>query len=153
MERISHMTWTGDASGAAAGVSLMREYLRRSAVWAEALHDKEHWRFIDLPKRLAPGLALDSATAAKLHEIMDRHHLTSLVRQLCDMALRWSLIVDRPETKAFGLPDPYEPLLQFFEAHGAFTVEHGFIDLDGAALPIRTWAENAAAPIQAQVSP
>jgi hypothetical protein len=33
--------------------------------------------------------------------------------------------------RAFDLPDPYEPLVRFFERGGAFSVEHrAFIDIE-----------------------
>ncbi len=35
------------------------------------------------------------------------------------------------------LPDPYEPLLLFFERGGGFTVENRMVDVDSAGIPLR----------------
>jgi hypothetical protein len=41
-----------------------------------------------------------------------------------------------------GLEDPYEPLLLMFDRGGGWTIEAGFIDVDGAAIRQQTWLDH-----------
>jgi hypothetical protein len=44
-----------------------------------------------------------------------------------------------------GLEDPFEPLLLMFDRGGGWTIEAGFIDVDGSAIRQRTWLDHLTA--------
>lgn len=129
--RIERIDWS--ASDAAAHrrsrVALLREFLRRSALWSEALGCPTLWPFFDLaarvdppspevePPRLRPGVALPE-----------------LVRATLGWMLRWEAI--GAAAPGVDLPDPYEPLLVCYERGGAFRREQRLLDVGLAALAL-----------------
>lgn len=114
----------------------LRGFLQASARWAVRLGLEAAWPFrLELAARLAPDAALPPERLDALLGDAARDAPTS--RALARDALAFAAARDRPEVASFGLPDPYEPLLDVFEACGALVVEHGFIEIQGAgAVPV-----------------
>ncbi|MDB5387984.1 MAG: hypothetical protein JWM11_3630 [Planctomycetaceae bacterium] len=103
-------------------VDLMREFLRREALWARRLSIEAALPFANIPSAVVPGV--DSATqyAADLSSyacsIVEYESLSNILNWLSIKRTHSSEVVN------YGLPDPYAPLVQIFEFNGTFTREH-----------------------------
>ncbi|MFI8993774.1 hypothetical protein [Streptomyces sp. NPDC053542] len=139
LEELRTVDWYGDWDTAnshrRSRALLMREYLRRAALWARAYGAEEAWPFFDVTEHAAPGFEPPPDLAAELAEYVSRLGTPSL-RRVCRGAVRWAALRadatglrDLPE-----LPDPYEPLLFMFGRGGGYSVEE-FIDLYGVLIP------------------
>ncbi|MFF4365626.1 hypothetical protein [Streptomyces sp. NPDC001594] len=115
---------------------LMWEYLRRAAVWAKACGAEEAWPFYDVTPYLDPEFELHSAQAAELEELL-RAVLGQELRRTCAGAVRLAALRERSPAAVAGLPDPYEPLLLFYERGGSFTRDCSGVHLDLVGLLYR----------------
>jgi hypothetical protein len=115
-------------------VALMREYLRRAALWARELDAEGAWPFFDIAALIAPGLEPPRELAEELETLLYERVGWPTVQTCCRAALRWAALLDSGRPIPVGLPDPYEPLLLVFERGGEFYIEHVFIELDGASI-------------------
>ncbi|EGG48270.1 hypothetical protein SGM_1565 [Streptomyces griseoaurantiacus M045] len=148
VERLRGIDWVDDAAAyehANSRALLMREYLRRTAEWAEALGDREGWPFFDLAERVAPGVALAPEVEAALDEVLVEASPASL-RQACRAAVRWAALREAgTELPSGPSEDPYEPLLLMCERGGGYFIEQ-FIDLNGVMVPLGTVDSNLSTP-------
>ncbi len=132
--RLMAIDWRGDFTRTRSRVKLMREYLRRSAWWADALACPDKWPFFDIAAGVDPAVRAETQlVAAVLAELKADVLLTPLVVRTCEWALHWSAL------RVAGVPrsdldDPFEPLILMYERGGEFTIEHGFIQVDQAAI-------------------
>jgi hypothetical protein len=124
---------------------LMMEYLRRAALWAQELDAARDWPFFDIAAHIAPGVVPPQDLASQLDTLIYEHIGWPTVQECCRAALRWAALLDSGRPLPDHLPDPYEPLLLVFERGGGFFTEHGFIDVDGAAIPPTTMDKHLAA--------
>ncbi|MFI5944981.1 hypothetical protein ACIBCB_32740 [Streptomyces uncialis] len=118
---------------------LMREHMRRAALWAEAYGVPERWPFFDVAELARPGLRLGAGLAAEA----DAFAATLAPRGLgvvCRAAVRWAAVGSRglPE-----LPHPYEPVVTLFGRGGGYSVGQ-MIDLDGISVPYGSFAGSLA---------
>ncbi|MFK0257442.1 hypothetical protein [Streptomyces sp. NPDC090445] len=156
LERLRAIDWkdetggAGEAGGAAAWehaasrALLMREYLRRSALWAQACGAEAAWPFFDVAEHLDAGAARTPPdVAAELEDLLNGLAPASL-RTTCRAAVRWAAVRDAGQEPAGGLPDPYEPLLLMYERGGGYYLEE-YVDLNGTMIPLGDVAGNAAA--------
>ncbi|MGW3293058.1 hypothetical protein ACWC9S_03720 [Streptomyces xiamenensis] len=131
-ERLKSIDWlddTGAFDHTGSRMALMREYLRRSARWAEAVGAAESWPFFDLGEAIEPGIHVDGDLAAEMEDFLYQNVTRGSIRNTCWGAVHWAALP--PDTLA-GLPaldDPYEPLLLFYERGGPFTLEGPFINV------------------------
>lgn len=112
---------------------LMWEYMRRAAVWARACGAEGVWPFFDVTAYLDPEFELGHEQADRLQELL-RGVPGEELRRTCAGAVRLvELRARKPELVA-GLPDPYEPIVLFYERGGSFTRDCSgvFLDLVGA---------------------
>ncbi|MFD0376230.1 hypothetical protein [Streptomyces sp. NPDC127112] len=98
---------------------LMWEYLRRAAVWARACGADGVWPFFDVTPCVDPGFELGAEQAAGLAELLLRVPGAEL-RRTCEGAVRFAELRARRPDAVDGLPDPYEPLVLFYERGGSF---------------------------------
>ncbi|MFI7452202.1 hypothetical protein ACIBQX_32225 [Nonomuraea sp. NPDC049714] len=119
---------------------LMREYLRRAALWARHC-GAGGWPFFAISQHVEPADRLPGDVAADLEEFMLSGVGPRSIATTCRDAVNWAALPS--ETKA-GLPDPYEPLLTLYERGGGFFIEE-FIDLNGVMIRLGTVESNAAA--------
>ena len=110
-------------------LALMREFLRREALWVTWLNaDKMELPFTDLAACVDPSVRCDPAILATAKPIS--HSLAE--SRCCANYLHWSALRDAKPTlvQSFGLPEPYEPLLWLWRRGGSFSREHKvFIDV------------------------
>lgn len=105
--------------------ALVREYLRRMALWAEALRCEGEWPFFDVAAVIEGG-----RTTGAIDPDLQFAPLPGLggaFRAALAAAVHFAEIAERPEARMHGLPDPYEPLIRLFERGGTMATEHGMI--------------------------
>ncbi|MCP9207053.1 hypothetical protein [Streptomyces cucumeris] len=147
LERLRAIDWSDDSAAfdhANSRALLMREYLRRTALWAQAYDVEDTWPFFDVAEHVAPQVQLAPELTAELDEVLTGVMPSSLKR-MCRAAVRWAVVrqsgIDLPK----GLPDePYEPLLLMCERGGGYFVEE-FVDLNGAMIQLGSVERNLAA--------
>jgi len=108
---------------------LLQEFLRRELVWATRLDMKvprSAHEFYDLASAVWPTVLPEDDS------ILPATRLLGTVEGLCAIkAARWYWLLDNfPELLPWqDLPDPYEPLVWFFERGGRLAMEHGILDV------------------------
>lgn len=112
---------------------LMWEYLRRAAVWAGACGAEGVWPFYDVTAYVDPEFELGHGLADSLEELL-RGVPGEELRRTCAGPVRLAELRARNPELVAGLPDPYEPIVLFYERGGSFTRDcsGGFLDLVGA---------------------
>ncbi|MEU9043942.1 MULTISPECIES: hypothetical protein [unclassified Kitasatospora] len=127
--------WDGAQPHLRSRAALMREYLRRSALWADAFDAAGLWPFFDIALHIDPTIRADSDVAADLEAYLSGAVRRRTIRETCRGAVHWPTF--RRETKVVlpELPDPYDPLLLLYGRGGGFYVEE-HIDLDGISVPL-----------------
>lgn len=147
--RLRAVAWDDLESAFAHGRSralLMREHMRRAALWARVCGAEERWPFFDVTEYLAPAFEPAPEVAAELEEYVRRIGTPSL-RRVCRGAVRWAAARSEGRVEPSELPelpDPYEPILLMFERGGGYSIEE-FIDLYGVMIPYGTLDSNARA--------
>jgi hypothetical protein len=109
-------------SATLACVDLMREFLRREALWSKILGVAESLPFADLPNVVSFGIQLSIDHLG----LIDSFSTSLIEKTCCVYMLKWYQI-PKSVVQAFGpsLPgDPYLPILKLFEVGGFFTREH-----------------------------
>ena len=124
-------------------VSLMREYLRRAARWAESLNCTSEWPFFDIAAHVDPTVRADPVLVTRIEKNFEAHPAWPPVRDTSIWALQWAqLKAISPSSIPPHLEDPFEPLILMYERGGGFTTEHGFVDVDMAGIPLRSWRDH-----------
>ncbi|MGW6613691.1 hypothetical protein ACWGA0_09585 [Streptomyces erythrochromogenes] len=112
---------------------LMREYLRRAALWAQAYSAGSAWPFFDVTAYVDPGFRLAPRTAAELDVYLGRVPGAE-IRETCAGAVRLADMRERNPAVLPDLPDLYEPLVLFYERGGEFVRDNaGGPDLTGVS--------------------
>ncbi|MEU9236487.1 hypothetical protein [Streptomyces subrutilus] len=151
LERLRAAEWDGEWEDLLGRVMsrrlLMREYLRRAALWARACSAEAGWPFFDIVEYLDPAFAPVSEEAtAQLRELCQIIVVSPVIRT-CTGAMRLAEFRERRPDDLPDLPDLYEPLLLFYERGGPFLLDHaGFLDLAGVLVRPGTLAGRAAGP-------
>lgn len=113
-------------------MALMREFLRREALWVKWLEaDQNELPFADLAALVDSSARCENNIIARARSFPH----SSAEGRCCNNFLHWSALKEaKPDlVKSFGLPDPYEPLLKLWERGGFFSREHRvFIDVSYA---------------------
>jgi hypothetical protein len=123
--RIEAIEWELDLTRARLHVQLVREYLRRMALWAQSLGVPQEWPFFDVANAVDPTVRADAETILRVREHLDAGKASWWGNKISEWALHFAAL--QPQR---GLPDPYEPLLVLFDQGGDFSTESGFIDVD-----------------------
>jgi hypothetical protein len=144
LARLQAVDWNGGSGfeHRRSRVRLMAEYLRRAALWAQALDATDDWPFFDITAHLAPAVHTPEDEAKDLEVLIYNHVGWPSVDRIARAALRWAAMKDAEVRLPPGMDDPYEPLLLMFDRGGAWTTEAGFIDVDGGAIRQQTWLDH-----------
>ncbi|MGQ7752280.1 hypothetical protein ACUN29_27970 [Streptomyces sp. WC2508] len=138
LERLRSVDWYGDwdvANGhSRSRALLMREYLRRAALWAQAYGAEEEWPFFDVTEFVDPAFRLDPEVGSELEDYLAHNVGTPSTARTCRGAVRWAALRTGGEATLPELPDPYEPLLLMYGRGGGYSIEE-FIDLYGVMIP------------------
>ncbi|MFF1559957.1 hypothetical protein [Streptomyces sp. NPDC058279] len=146
-----------DFEHGASRARLMREYLRRAALWVAELRkdgprpffgagDPDHWPFFDIAARVDPRVRAEEAIAARLDAFLSEHASGFLVGTVCRAALHWASLSDESLARYPHLPDPFEPLVLLLERGGGFSIENGFIDFVAHRVRLTRWEDHVTAP-------
>ncbi len=121
LNRILSLEWQGgDLSRQTSQLALFGEYLRRFGRWC---HRLEWWEAHPVASDL-PGQLVTDDQAAPVNTTLMQQTLRTLgettvyERMLLTRVLNWAAIADDETVLRYQLPDPYEPLLMFFERGG-----------------------------------
>ncbi|MEU6294432.1 hypothetical protein [Streptomyces erythrochromogenes] len=150
LNRLRAVQWVGDWDHVLARVVsrrvLMREYLRRAALWAQEYAAESAWPFFDVTPYMDPGFRLPPATAAELEAYLSRVPGSEL-RETCAGAVRLADVRERNPAALPDLPDLYEPLVLFYERGGEFVRDDaGGLDLTGVSFRPGTPQGNLSTP-------
>lgn len=106
--RLRGVVWEESLVRNGSRIALMREYPRRSALWAQALDRMEQWPFFDIAAAVDPEAQVDEELLGSVLDSLE------------------------------GLPDPFEPLLAVHERGGSFGRKAGSIRIGpGDGIPDR----------------
>ncbi len=112
---------------------LFMEYLWRQALWMHTLKPVEQavFPFADWAWQFDSSVAVDWHLRNALFEHL-RPTNSTFLRGLLLLAVKWSAIRDHPAIEALELPDPYDPLLVFYQRGGTFyyNAEWKFFELN-----------------------
>ena len=144
-DRILAVDWSGPLTRTRSRAALMREYLRRSAWWAQAGNGAE-WPFYDIASTVDPSVRADPAVVQRVLAHLDRSRQGVLVQRAAEAALHFAALRESgrplPAVPA-SAADPFEPLVAMFERGGGFRLGGGtLIEVDTAGLPKGTLAQN-----------
>ncbi|MGW9303881.1 hypothetical protein ACWHA3_24075 [Streptomyces cyaneofuscatus] len=143
-DRLQAIDWTDDAIAfrhVHSRALLMREYLRRAALWAQAYGAEEAWPFFDIAEYVDADTTTPPEVADELEQLLKDLAPASL-RTTCRAAVRWSALREVHRDLPANLPDPYEPLLLMYERGGGYYLEE-YLDLNGVMIPLRDMESNA----------
>ncbi len=119
-QRIIRLSWVHSVTqsrsarqkqGLQTGAKLFQEYLRRMALWSQALN-AEQWPFFDVAARINPTVRADALYIRQLSKSLFPN---TFVWASAHWILHWAALDGRPEARAYDLPAPYSPLLRFYE--------------------------------------
>ncbi|MEU7433434.1 hypothetical protein AB0B07_21780 [Streptomyces sioyaensis] len=147
LERLRAIDWSDDSAAidhAKSRALLMREHLRRSALWARTYRVERAWPFFDIAEHVDAELQTPPDVSAEVEEVLAGLAPTSLKRT-CRAAIRWAVLRDAHDDLPADLPDPYEPLLLMYERGGGYFLEE-YLDLNGVMIRLGTVESNASAP-------
>ncbi|WP_298914721.1 hypothetical protein [uncultured Nostoc sp.] len=131
---------------------LVREWLRRMALWGKALNATQKWPFISIvdeifgEREISEPVIIEIFGEQEISEsvlaeitvfLRDRVNIYTTIASL--WYIRWSGVKNQREVTQFNLPAPYEPLIVFFELGGWLRKEQKF--LDGVMIDIDNWKE------------
>ncbi|MCF3180791.1 hypothetical protein IPZ70_12735 [Streptomyces polychromogenes] len=156
--RITAIDWRAVGESFEHGTScarLMREYLRRAALWVQKLQkvhpgpffdvsQSDRRPFFDIAKYVDPSVHADDELVEELDGFLSEYSSSLLTGRICRAALNWASLTDESLAGFGDLPDPFEPLLLVFERGGAFWIENGFIDFVASRVRPATWEDHLA---------
>lgn len=132
--RLHGVTWEESLDHNGSRIALMQEYLRRAALWAQALDRTAHWPFFDIAAAADPDAQLDEAYLDSVLAGLSGRGLRPLDERVIRYMLNFTVLAARPQ----DLPDPFEPLLAVYERGGSFGREAGSIRIGvGDGVPAR----------------
>ncbi|MFB6875467.1 hypothetical protein [Streptomyces sp. NPDC056323] len=145
LERLRAVDWYGDwdmaVSHSRSRALLMREHMRRAALWAQAYGAEEQWPFFDVTEFVDPTFRLDPEIESELKDYVAHNVGTPSTARTCRGAVRWAALRERGGIGLPDLPDPYEPLLLMYERGGGYSIEE-FIDLYGVMITYGNFESN-----------
>jgi hypothetical protein len=133
--RLRGVVWEESLVHNGSRIALMREYLRRSALWAQALDRADAWPFFDIAAAAGRGALLDEALLDSVLDGLEGRGLRPLDPRIIRYMLDFTALPARPQDP----PDPFEPLLMVYERGGSFSRAAGSIRIGvGDGVPARS---------------
>ncbi|MDB1086311.1 hypothetical protein PJ985_01825 [Streptomyces sp. ACA25] len=136
--------WSAAFDHANSRALLMREYLRRAALWARAYGAEDAWPFLDLAEYVDPDVRPAPDVEAEVEELLRSGVGRDSVKRTCRGAVRWAALRASTSTALPDLPEPYEPLLLMYERGGGFYLEE-MLDLNGVSIQLGDFEHNLGA--------
>ena len=99
--------------------------MRRRSIWSSAL-DIDWKPLIDIAYHVDKEKRADTS-------ILDVTTFPNrIVKKTCELMLHWDLVKDSDAVKNLNLPDPFEPLIKFYERGGSIYYEAAGFVIDSA---------------------
>lgn len=131
VKRLETVEWSGDFSRTRSRVALMREFMRRSAIWA-CQTNSHAWPFYDVASHFASLDDVGEGAPVSLMESVQMQH--PVVRDTVRWSLKFAALRDS-KILLPDLPEPFTPLVLMYERGGAFQLDGtGHIEIDAAAI-------------------
>ena len=128
LQRLRRIDW-GACEEKPSNVELVKEYLRRSAKWSDALGREEQRLIFNIAYAIMP---LPESVIAEIDDLVGEIGFPKpIISRLCSYYLQWELVNDSANLTRFALPSPYEPLILAFERGGWLMVEQGILFVNG----------------------
>lgn len=123
VQRLESIDWSYDGYENIAGNAyLIREYLRRAALWHAQLNIEKRDPFFDIAASISKDIQIPSEYTNRLENASSR--MPMMVRT-CHCYLRWVTLDNLGLLKKYHLPYPYEPLIKLFERGGWMIMNAG----------------------------
>ncbi|WP_152471803.1 hypothetical protein [Nocardiopsis gilva] len=152
-ERILSVNWQSDFEKTKSRVALMREYLRRSALWAHHLDSSGRWPFFDVAIIIDPEVRADEEIVERVKDHIEGQSQLPVVTDTCIWSLHFAALRSAAVPLP-ALPDLYEPLILMYERGGGFGIDGtGSIEVDMVALPRRGMQKFLSAEPLASLNP
>jgi len=119
---------------------LIREWLRRMALWGKALGVTNKWPFINVVYEIfgEENILLDPFID-EISSFLWAARVNPFSIYVCVWYLYWSEAKNRREISQFNLPEPCEPIIILFELGGQLRKENRFLDF--VMIDIDNWKE------------
>ncbi|MBQ1084034.1 hypothetical protein [Nocardiopsis sp. B62] len=148
--RIQNIDWNERPLRRASQVRLVREYLRRSALWAERF-GPTGWPFYDVAKIVDPEVRAPQSIVDETRSSISGV-ATYYVLYTVEWALHFAHLKDAGGANV-DLPGPFDPLMLAYERGDTINyTSAGFIEIDGLSLPRSTREKYAKIPPLADLS-
>jgi hypothetical protein len=132
-DRIVAIDWSDNDEHTRERIKLMREYLRRSALWASRL-DAQAWLFFNIAALIDPEVHAAEGLLEDVAEFVPSY--PPVIADSCRWALRFATLQDTGIPLP-ALPDPFAPLIRFYELGGGFLQDGtGGLQIDAATIGI-----------------
>ncbi|MFJ8623023.1 hypothetical protein ACIRD3_09255 [Kitasatospora sp. NPDC093550] len=143
VDRLKAIEWSAYQEGqdkAFSRAALMREYLRRAALWLDAYGDTDEWPFFDLAAVVAPAVRADPAVVSDTEDFVEEASASWHAVECSAAAVQWAALRDTSGLLLPPLPEPFEPLIRLYERGGAgFSYANGFLDFGMLMVKRGTW--------------
>lgn len=138
VNRIVSIHWARDQSHSRIGAQLVREFLRRSALWAMAHGATFEWAFCDVAEQLHIELPYFDNVEQRIRESLSHSQIASSeVLRVCLLHIKWTAAEAIGLIEGNRVANPYELLIRLFELGMTFEIEKGFISVCGiGGIPI-----------------
>lgn len=130
-------------------VEKLREFFRRSALWRDKLENYggEYWPFFDVAEHVNPSIRADKDIWQDINQHLLSLNIGMETRMTCEWHLHWVALKIYGGEK-FDLPDPYEPLIEMYEAgSGIIYIDNIFVSIQGVMVPFYQRKENSIVPV------
>ncbi|MFI9319853.1 hypothetical protein ACIGXI_08730 [Kitasatospora aureofaciens] len=132
VDRLKAIEWSAYQEGqdkAFSRAALMKEYLRRAALWLDTYGDTDEWPFFDLAAIVAPAVRADPAVVSDIENFIEEASGSWHAIECSAAAVQWAALRDSSGSVLPPLPDPFEPLIRLYERGGSgFSFANGFLD-------------------------
>ncbi len=145
VDRLVAVEWDDDMAYARqrSRARLVREFLRRTALWARELGAEDGWPYSDLAGALEPELTVDPNQLARLEIDPATCGDFPIEPDLGALIVRWAALGELPRQRYPHLDDPYEPLLSLFDRGGSCRKLAGWIEMGYGEFPVGTLDDRA----------
>lgn len=146
VDRLVAVTWDEEVAYAyrESRGRLAGQFLRRTALWIQALGSESASPFADLATALDPAVSVDPKQLARMEIAPATCGMYPIRPETGANIARWAALGDLPRQRFPHLDDPYEPLLTMYDRGGGCMPYNGFLELGYGAYPIRSVADRAA---------
>ncbi|WP_231905071.1 MULTISPECIES: hypothetical protein [Streptomycetaceae] len=146
LERLFVIDWRDSKNSIQHNVSrakLMREYLRRAALWVNELGGTDRWPFFDIAGRIAPSVRTNPDLAARLERYIEENVGGISTEDALRAILRWATLRDVHKGQLPYPNDPFEPLLVMYERGGEVVADEArFFNFGHRSVRLKPWPQH-----------